>query len=149
MRIGIHITHEAVHKIGGIGSVINGLCTADNYKSFFDKTVLYGPLFSYSTDVFSRLGKGGEVLYSNHDNYDTGDYNNIFLDIIKKCNIDIVYGKRTLVNEFNINKTNTVDTILIGINRMHIKEINSFKHKLWEKCSIESDRIIHGTMNSI
>lgn len=140
MRIGIHITHEAVHKIGGIGSVINGLCTADNYKSFFDKTVLYGPLFSYSTDVFSRLGKGGEVLYSNHDNYDTGDYNNIFLDIIKKCNIDIVYGKRTLVNEFNINKTNTVDTILIGINRMHIKEINSFKHKLWEKCSIESDQ---------
>ena len=63
MKIGVHITHEAVHKVGGIGSVINGLCTADKYKAFFNKTVLYGPLFSYSTDVFSRLGKGGEVSY--------------------------------------------------------------------------------------
>ena len=27
MKIGIHITHEAVQKIGGIGSVIAGLLT--------------------------------------------------------------------------------------------------------------------------
>jgi hypothetical protein len=140
MKIGVHITHEVVHKIGGIGSVIDGLCTADNYKSFFDHTLLYGPLFSYSGDVFSRLGKGGEVLYSNHDSYDANNYHDLFMDIITKHNIDIVFGKRTLVNEFNINKINTVDIVLIGISKMRIKDVDSFKHKLWEKYGIESDR---------
>lgn len=140
MKIGVHITHEAVQKIGGIGSVINGLCTADSYKGFFDRTLLFGPLFAYSGDVFSRLGKGGEVLYSNLDNYDSADYHDIFLELISKYHIDIVYGRRTLVNEFNINKKNSVDTLLIGINRMNTKEVNLFKHRIWEAFGIESDR---------
>ena len=140
MKIGIHITHEAVHKIGGIGSVIDGLCTSDNYKAFFNKTLLYSPLFSYSGDVFSRLGKGGEVLYSNHDSYDAGGYHTLFMEIITKYGMDIVYGKRTLVNEFNINKINTVDVLLLGVTRMHMEQVNRFKHQLWEKYRIESDK---------
>lgn len=140
MKVGIHITHEIVHKIGGIGSVIQGLCTSDSYKAEFQKTVLYGPLFSSSAGVFSRLGKDGEVLYSNHDNHDCGNYHSIFLDIIKEYNIDIVYGKRSLVNEYNINKKNTIDIILVGINKMNVDKVNLFKHKLWEKFAIESDR---------
>lgn len=139
MNIGIHITHEAVQKIGGIGSVINGLCTADNYKAFFQKTLLYGPLFSDSKDVFSKLGKGGVVFYSNHDNYDSKDYHNLFMNIILKYNIDIVYGQRTLANEFNINKQNTVDTLLVGVSRINVDEVNRFKHRLWEKYAIESN----------
>ena len=140
MKIGVHITHEAVQKIGGIGSVITGLCTADSYKGFFDRTLLFGPLFSYSGNVFSRLGKGGEVLYSNLDNYDSADYHNTFMELISKYHIDIVYGKRTLVNEFNINKKNSVDTLLIGINSMNTIEVNLFKHRIWEMFGIESDQ---------
>ncbi|HPC39004.1 MAG TPA: hypothetical protein PLF21_06800, partial [Exilispira sp.] len=74
MKIAIHITHEAVQKIGGIGSVINGVCTADNYKQFFNRTLLYGPAFSTSADVFSKLGRGGQVLYSNQDSFDKDSY---------------------------------------------------------------------------
>jgi glycosyltransferase involved in cell wall biosynthesis len=140
MNIGVHITHEVFQKIGGIGPIIHGLCTSDKYKAVFEKTALYGPLFSSSACVFSRLGKGGEVLYSNHDNYDCGNYHSIFLDIIKEYNIDIVYGKRSLVNEFNINKKNTIDIILVGINKMNIDKVNLFKRNLWEKFEIESDR---------
>lgn len=140
MKIGIHITHEAVHKIGGIGSVIDGLCTADNYKSYFEKTLLYSPLFSYSGDVFSRLGKGGEVLYSNHDSYDAGRYHDLFMELISKYHIDIVYGRRTLVNEFNINKINSVDALLVGVSSMRMDQVDLFKHRLWEKYGIESDR---------
>jgi len=141
MKVAVHITHEAVQKIGGIGSVIHGLCTADNYRSFFQKTLLYGPLFSlYSNDVFSKLGKGGTVLYSNHDNYDKGEFNSLFLPILNKYNIDIVYGKRTIVDEFNVNKNNTVDIVLVAIHKMNLDVVNTFKFKLWEAFGIESDR---------
>ncbi|HQJ41410.1 MAG TPA: hypothetical protein PK449_07615, partial [Exilispira sp.] len=78
MKYAIHITHEAVQKIGGIGAVISGACTADNYKSFYDRTLLYGPAFYSSSDLFSKLGRGGEVLYSNADYFDKGNYHEIF-----------------------------------------------------------------------
>jgi hypothetical protein len=139
-KIGVHITHEAVQKIGGIGAVINGLCTADKYKSFFEKTVLYGPLFSTEGDVSGRLGKGGEVLYSNHDNYDAGKYHTLFAALLGAYSIDMVYGRRTLVNEFNVNKKNVVEVILVNIDRMNLERVNAFKYALWERFSIESDR---------
>lgn len=140
MKIASHITHEAVQKIGGIGSVINGLCTSDKYRQYFDKTLLYGPLFNYSENVTSRLGRDGEVFYSSIDNLDTGEHHKRFYHIIQKYNIDIVYGKRILVSDFNVNKKNEVDIVLVGINRMKDTEINDFKFKLWKNFGIESNR---------
>ena len=140
MRIATHITHEAVQKIGGIGSVINGLCTSDKYRQFFDKTLLYGPLFNYAENVTSRLGKDGEVLYSSIDNLDTGEYHKQFYQIIQKYGVDIVYGKRILVNDFNVNKKNEVDIVLVGINKMKESEINDFKFRIWKHYSLESNR---------
>ena len=45
IKVGIHITHRAVHKIGGMGLEIDGPCTSDNYKAFLDKTLPYNLLF--------------------------------------------------------------------------------------------------------
>ena len=45
MKIAVHITHESARKIGGIGSVLSGVCNLEQYKGFYDKTVFYGPLF--------------------------------------------------------------------------------------------------------
>jgi len=140
MKIAAHITHEAVQKIGGIGSVINGLCTSDKYRGFFDKTLLYGPLFNYSENVTSRLGKDGEVLYSSIDNLDADEYHLKFYQITQKYNVDIVFGKRILVSDFNINKKNKVDIVLIGINRMSESPINNFKYKLWKTYGLESNK---------
>ena len=140
MKYAIHITHEAVQKIGGIGAVISGACTADNYKSFYDRTLLYGPAFYSSSDLFSKLGRGGEVLYSNADYFDKGNYHEIFANIIDKYGIDIIYGKRMLANEFNINKTNEVDLLLVNINKMKQSFIDITKYVLWEKFQIQSDK---------
>ncbi len=140
MRIAIHITHEAVQKIGGIGSVINGVCTADNYRKFFDKTLLYGPAFSSASDVFSKLGRGGTVLYSNKDSLDKGGYHSIFAPIIERYGVDIIYGRRVLASEYNINKSNEVEVLLVNIQNMKQSDINLFKYILWEKYTIQSDR---------
>jgi len=140
MNVAVHVTHEAVQKIGGIGAVISGLCTADKYKGFFNETLLYGPLFDRNSNVASRLGKDGDVLYSSIDNFDSGGYHTKFYSIARDYKVDIVYGKRVLVNEFNINKTNRVDTVLVSINHINEEKLNAFKFEMWQKYGVESNR---------
>jgi hypothetical protein len=60
----VHVTHEAVQKIGGIGSVLEGLITAPEYAEAVDRTILLCPLFNRDGGVDHRLGPEGEVLYS-------------------------------------------------------------------------------------
>lgn len=140
MKVAIHITDETFQKTGGIGSVIQGMCSAGKYKNFFDQTLLYGPLFEKNSDVFSLLGKGARVIYSSKDNYDTGNYHERFAAILAKYNIDIVYGKRYLASQFDVNKNNEVDVILLDINNISKRELNNFKFWLWEHHQISSDK---------
>ncbi len=138
MKIAVHITHESVKKIGGIGAVLSGVCNIEAYKKFYDKTVFYGPLFDLPEDTFSHLGTSLERFFSSHDGYDAGNYAKMFGEIIKKHNVDIVYGKRKLVSEFDITKSTDVDVINVGINRMSHKEVGKFKYALWKSFGINS-----------
>jgi len=63
----VHVTHEAIGKIGGIGAVLEGLFTSRAYSNAVGRSILISPLFSIEGDVSSRLGPGGEVLYSSID----------------------------------------------------------------------------------
>jgi len=63
----VHVTHEAVHKMGGIGTVLEGLLTCSEYAASVQRTLLLCPLFSRDGDVESRLGEGGDVQYSSLD----------------------------------------------------------------------------------
>lgn len=140
MKIALHITHEAVQKIGGIGSVIAGLVTSPSYRNYYDRTILYGPLFNMEGNPSSRLGKDGIVLYSGIDNYDMEKYTHIFAPIEKKYGISIVYGKRIMANETNTGHGNEVETILIHINSMKTETADRIKFMLWESFGIQSER---------
>ncbi len=140
MRVAVHITHEALYKIGGIGEVINNLCTSPSYLSYFDKTLLYGPLFEYLGSPSSRLGKDGIVFYSSKDNYDTGHFGIYFNPILEKYNIDVVYGKRRVVNELNPKNKATVDILLVDITYIKKEIVNFYKYLFWEKFGLASDR---------
>lgn len=140
MKIALHITHEAVQKIGGIGSVIAGLVTSPSYRNYYDRTVLYGPLFNTEGNPSSRLGKDGIVLYSGIDSYDVEKYAHIFGPIEKKYGIGIVYGKRIMANETNPGNANETETILVHINNMKTETVDRLKFMLWESYGIESDR---------
>ena len=54
MTLAIHVTHEAVKKIGGIGAVLDGLLATRNYQKRFPRTLLYAPLFNVNDFPFSR-----------------------------------------------------------------------------------------------
>ena len=142
MRTAVHVTHEAATKIGGIGAVLNGICTADAYKRFFDATVFYGPLFDFGGSVSARLGPDGEVLFSTPDFYVSDKYDDrggVLADITSKYHVDIVYGRRKLVSEYDRSKQNTVDIFLIGINKTLLAEVGKFKYALWKRFGLQSD----------
>jgi len=140
MKVAVHITHEALYKIGGIGEVLNGLCTAEAYQGFFERTLLYGPLFEYIGSATARLGKDGVVYYSSKDHYDTGRFHELFRSILEKYQIDIVYGKRRLASELNPQKSATVDVLLIDVTRMKKEIVDLQKYLFWERFGIPSDR---------
>jgi hypothetical protein len=139
MKIAVHITHESVEKLGGIGAVINGVSLTKAFQKFFDKNVIYGPLFELPRNAIAKIENGGKVLFSSYDKYDTNKYSEVFADIINKYNIDIIYGERKLICELDESKQTTAEVLLIGIHNTNPHQVAVFKYILWEKFGIQSN----------
>ena len=95
----VHVTHEAVGKIGGIGAVLQGLFTCNSYLEKIDRSIIIGPLFTIEGPVSERLGEDGQVLYSSIDGLVNTKYAQAFHKIENFFNTAIVYGRRTFVDE--------------------------------------------------
>ncbi|MCL2063308.1 MAG: hypothetical protein FWG98_02915 [Candidatus Cloacimonetes bacterium] len=139
MNHAIHITHEAAKKIGGIGSVLSGMCTSETYLKHFDRTLFYGPLFDdrpnpeyeYTLAV-ERLGGNAKVHFSTIDNISGSKYDILFYEMKKKYGIEIVYGEKTLYDEIYPDKSNVIEILLIGISGIKPEPLNVLKFKFWE-----------------
>jgi glycosyltransferase involved in cell wall biosynthesis len=140
MKQAIHITHEAAKKIGGIGSVLSGMCTAKTYLDNFDRTIFYGPLFDDTPNpdfleniAIERLGGNAKILYSSLDRIFSSKYDSLFHALCQKYSIEIVYGEKKLYDEIDPNKNNQIEILLIGINNIDATSENEFKFLMWEK----------------
>lgn len=141
MSIAVHVTHEAVQKIGGIGAVISGLLTAPSYREHFSRSLLYGPLFSTDGTFFTRLGKDGVVLYSGVDGHYTDvPFAGRLHEIEELYGIKIVYGTRKISDEADASVIVDVDTVLVYINEMKQEPISVIKYQMWKHFGIESER---------
>src|SRR5215203_7461436 len=67
MQTVVHVTHEAIQKIGGIGAVLHGLLTSKEYLATATRNILVGPFWPSDERGEHRLGPQGEVLYSSFD----------------------------------------------------------------------------------
>ncbi|HEB60570.1 MAG TPA: hypothetical protein ENJ06_01980, partial [Phycisphaeraceae bacterium] len=95
-----HVTHEAVEKIGGIGTVLEGMMISPVYKERVRRSILVGPLFGHlAAEPCRCLGEDGKVLYSSIDNIDEVGLAGKFRPIEWAFNVRIVYGVRRYVNE--------------------------------------------------
>ena len=45
MQTVVHVTHEAIQKIGGIGAVLQGLLTSKEYLAGTTRNILVGPFW--------------------------------------------------------------------------------------------------------
>ena len=134
----VHITHEAVGKIGGIGAVLQGLFTCNSYLAAVGRSILVNPLFSTEGPVTKRLGENGEVLYSAMDGRVKTRYASAFERIEKTYNADIVYGKRTFIDKQTGIK-GSPEVLLIDVRHMDNGPVNEFKKRLFEEFGIRSN----------
>ena len=139
MRTIAHVTHEAVHKVGGIGAVIEGLLTSKPYQAAEQRTILIGPLFAGEDGGKGRLGPDGEVLYSSLDSLPRHPVSDALDHVRREFHVQIVYGHRTITN-LHTGAMVTPEVLLIDVSRMGLHHVNTFKAALWQHFGIDSRR---------
>jgi len=140
--IAVHVTHEAVEKMGGIGAVIEGLATCPSYREAFERTVLVGPLLATDRPAAERLGRAGEVIYSSLDEIDAGGWSAKFRPIERTYEVGIIYGRRPLDLPAGEGGTE-VEVLLVDVFRFNRERLNLFKAQLFSRFGVPSDRFEH------
>ena len=134
----VHVTHEATGKIGGIGTVLEGLFTSKSYLDAIERSILVCPLFERKGNVFDRLGPGGEVFYSSLDGLTDSKHYPSFRRIENTYNVDIVYGRRTFVDHRSGVKSSP-EVVLIDVSNISPEPVNDLKRKMFQEFGIRSD----------
>jgi len=133
----VHVTHETVGKVGGIGAVLQGFFTCKSYLESIDRSILVGPLFTTEGSVSERLGEDGEVLYSSIDGYLKTGYAPAFRKIEQYYNVNIVYGRRLFVDGQTGIKSSP-EVVLVDVTHIDKGVINEFKRRLFEQFGVQS-----------
>ncbi|RPI58310.1 MAG: hypothetical protein EHM48_10305, partial [Planctomycetaceae bacterium] len=134
----VHVTHEAVEKIGGIGAVIAGLVTSESYTKTVSRTILMGPLLTTDKPVNLRLGEGGHVIYSSLDAINTPPWREKFRPIEKTYDVGIIYGTRPVTDPCT-GQTVEVEVLLVDVFHSNKDRLNLFKAELYTKFGVPSD----------
>jgi glycogen synthase len=133
----VHVTHEAVGKIGGIGAVLQGLFTCNSYLETVSRSIIIGPQFSTEGPASEWLGEDGEVLYSSAGGFVNTGYAPAFRRIESVYNTSIVYGRRTFVDGQTGIKSSP-EVILVDVTYLNKAMVNEFKRRLFEEFGVAS-----------
>jgi hypothetical protein len=135
-----HVTHEAVEKLGGIGTVLEGLMTSPVYQKHVGRSILVGPCQTHvAVDPTKRLGDTGTVLYSSVDQIDELGLGRKLRPIEWAFNTPIVYGRRT----FDVpgdTRTGEADVLMIDVFNISADRLSLFKYRLNERFGLDSMR---------
>ncbi len=133
----VHVTHEAVEKIGGIGTVIEGLTTADAYAEHATRTILLGPLFETNRPLEERIGEGGKVIYSSLDEIRPPEWSDKFSHVERTYDAGVVYGTRTLHEPYS-GRDVEVEVLLVDVFHANKPHLDLFKGWLWKRFDVPS-----------
>jgi glycosyltransferase involved in cell wall biosynthesis len=133
----VHVTHEAVEKIGGIGAVVAGLVTAEKYAENVSRTILVGPLLNTDRPGEQRLGPDGEVIYSRPDDIVPSPWRERFSAIEKTYDVGLIYGKRKVAEPCS-GRNVEVEVLLVDVFHANESRLNLFKGELFSKFAVPS-----------
>ena len=134
MSIVVHVTHEAIQKMGGIGAVLEGLLTTRSYNEAIERTFLVGPLFPGAD-----LGELDAVLYRSSEGIADTPHAHALSEIEHDYDVELVYGQRKFVDKNN-NVTTLTDVMLVNVSNSNEVRTSQFKWHLYEHFDIESSR---------
>ncbi len=138
----VHVTHETVGKVGGIGAVLQGFFTCKSYLDVIDRSILIGPLFTTEGSALDRLGENSEVFYSSIDGFVNTGYAPVFRNIENFYNTNIIYGRRTFVDRQTGIKSSP-EVVLVDVQNMDKYVLNEFKRRLFDEFGIRSNLYEH------
>ncbi len=130
----VHVTHEAVHKAGGIGSVLEGLITSSVYGKRIARTILLGAL----PDPGDRepLGSDGTVLYDNWNGVWSDEVGTALSGVEVRRQVRLVYGRRPMTGP-----AGTVEPEVLLVDASNAPYgLNGFKGNLFERFGLRCDR---------
>lgn len=136
----VHVTHEAVYKVGGIGTVLEGLINSAPYRDAVGRTVLVCPLF-YPENT-NRLGPGSLVEYSSLDHVYGSQYCDAFRRVEQEWHVRLVYGQRPVEDAATARRT-LCEVLLVDLRDINRLAVNVLKAGLWEHYGIQSHRYEH------
>jgi hypothetical protein len=142
MQTVVHVTHEAIQKIGGIGAVLQGLLTSKVYLGTVPRNILVGPFWPADERGEQRLGPLGEVLYSSLDSLYRSPLASRFRQIEQEFGVGIVYGRRRYIDKES-GVVSTPEVLLLDVAQYDGAKIGAFKYVLWEKFGIDSSKYEH------
>jgi hypothetical protein len=138
----VHVTHETVSKVGGIGAVLHGFFTSKSYLEAIGRSILVGPLFTTEGSVFERLGENSEVLYSSIDGFVNTGYAPAFHKIENTFNAGIIYGRRTFTDK-QTGISSSPEVVLVDVRHMDKGPVNEYKRRIFEEFGIQSHLFEH------
>ncbi|HVS71269.1 MAG TPA: hypothetical protein VHQ47_08445 [Phycisphaerae bacterium] len=141
MHTVVHVTHEAVQKIGGIGAVLHGLITSKTYRGAVERDILLGPLFWPEGPAEGRL-HGGTVLYSGLDGIRNTPYASDFAHIEHEYGVKLIYGKKTFHDPLT-GVTFEPEVVLVDVRHYNPDKMGVLKFVLFKDYGIESGRYEH------
>ena len=131
----IHVTHEAVQKVGGIGAVLQGLFTAAAYNANIGRSILVGPGDAGTAEL---LAKTGEILYSSFDGADAGGWAEKFKPVRQRWGVGVIYGRRTFKDRTTGVESHP-EVLLIDVGQANLDRLGESKQILYERFGIRSD----------
>jgi hypothetical protein len=139
MQTVVHVTHEALHKIGGIGAVLHGLLTSPVYLAAAPRNILVGAMWPGEEIGEQRLGPQGEVLYSSLDSLYRSPLAAKFREIEQEYDIRLVYGRKRFIDK-DTGVVSVPEVLMIDVSSFDKQKLGEFKFVLWEKFGIDSGR---------
>lgn len=138
-----HVTHEAVEKMGGIGTVLEGMMTSAVYQSAVRRSILVGPMGGHHFESpLRRLGPHVNVRYSSADSIDFDGLGRKFHPIQWAFGVHIAYGIRTYEKN-GYNRDGSAEVLLIDVSNPNREQLGIFKMRLWDEFGIDARRYEH------
>src|SRR5438094_4065344 len=139
MQTVVHVTHEAIQKIGGIGAVLHGLLTSRVYLEKATRNILVGPFWPSDERGERRLGPQGEVLYSSLDHLYRSPLASRFREIEEEYDVGIVYGRRKYLDKETA-VTSVPEVLLIDVTRADPEKVGGLKLDRWKRLGMKRSR---------
>ncbi len=135
-----HVTHEAAEKIGGIGTVLEGILSSPIYQQHVERSILVGPFAEHvEIDPTERLGPDSTLLYSSMDDIDEMDLKGRIQPIEWAFDVKILYGKRRFYVPGD-SRMGEAEIVLIDVFKINQDRLNLFKAQLFETLGLDSCR---------